>query len=119
MSELAICSRMQLSAAGLVIIGDMGSRSVRLSGASGSRSGDPSLTIHQVHTSLACYLNKSSGDPCVRDDLMPERLLPGRQVHVIFRMARDCAADHTLRHLGNGTRLIILCLNASVRPHGD
>jgi hypothetical protein len=38
MSEPAICRRLQLSAAGLAIIGDLGSRSVRLSGASGSRS---------------------------------------------------------------------------------
>src|SRR5208282_565806 len=55
---------------------------------------------------------------CVRDDLMPDRLLPGRQVSVIFRIARDCEADHTPGQLGNGTRLIIVYLYASVRPHG-
>src|SRR5271168_659622 len=35
-----------------------------------------------------------------RDDLMPDRLLPGRQVSVIFRIARDCAADHTATAVG-------------------
>ena len=49
---------------------------------------------------------------------MPDRLLPGRQVPVIFRIARDCEAITALRQLGNGTRLIILCLYASVRPRG-
>ena len=47
---------------------------------------------------------------CLRDDPMPDRLLPGRQVPVILP---DCP-----RLRGNGTRLIIVCLYASVRPHG-
>src|SRR6266478_8869568 len=37
---------------------------------------------------------------CVRDDLMPDRLLPGRQVPVILRIARDCEADHTAAAVG-------------------
>jgi hypothetical protein len=55
---------------------------------------------------------------CVRDDLMPDRLLPGRQVPVIFRIARDCEADHTAAAVGKRHAADIVCLYASVRPHG-
>ena len=36
----------------------------------------------------------------VRDDLMPDRLLPRRQAPVIFRIIRDCGADHTAAAAG-------------------
>ena len=36
---------------------------------------------------------------CVRDDLMPDRLLPGRQVSVIFRIARGGGPITPLRQL--------------------
>jgi hypothetical protein len=39
---------------------------------------------------------------------MPDRLLPGRQEPVIFRIARHCEADHTAATVGR--RLIIVCL---------
>jgi hypothetical protein len=57
MSEPAICRRLQLSAAGLAIIADLGSRSMRLLGTSGSRS---VIQAHdsQVSTSLACYFEQ-------------------------------------------------------------
>ena len=32
---------------------------------------------------------------CVWDDLMPDRLLPGRREPVTFRVARDCPPGHT------------------------
>src|ERR1700730_10541486 len=44
---------------------------------------------------------------CVRDDLMPDRLLPGPQVPVIFRIARDCEADHTRLHAKETTSMTI------------
>ena len=48
---------------------------------------------------------------------MPDRLLPGRQEPVIFRIARDCEADHTAAAVDDGRRLIIVCLYAFVfRP---
>ena len=60
-----------------------------------------------------------SGHPCVRDDLLPDRRLPGPQVPVMFRIARDCAADHTAAAVGKRhAGLIIVCWYASVRPHG-
>jgi hypothetical protein len=37
---------------------------------------------------------------CVRDDLMPDRLLPGRQVPVIFQIACDCEANDTAAAVG-------------------
>jgi hypothetical protein len=58
---------------------------------------------------------------CVRGDLMSDRLLPGRQVPVIFRIARDCEADHTaaaVRKRHAADRCMLVCLYASVRPHG-
>ena len=55
---------------------------------------------------------------CVRDDLMPDRLLPGPQVPVIFRIARDCEADHTAAAVGKrhaADNCMLVCLYASVR----
>ncbi len=55
---------------------------------------------------------------CVRDELMPDCLLPVRPVPVIFRIApRLREADHTAAAVtGSGTRLIIVCLYASGAP---
>src|SRR6266478_2859387 len=50
---------------------------------------------------------------CVRDDLMPDRLLPGRQVPVIFRVLAIARPIIPLRQLGNGARLTLYAL---VRP---
>ena len=41
------------------------------------------------------------------DDLMPDSLdslLPGQLVPVIFRIARDCEADHTAAAVGKTAR---------------
>src|ERR1700680_4580468 len=55
---------------------------------------------------------------CVRDDLMPDRLLPGRQVPVIFRIARDCEADHTAAGVGKrhaADHCMLVCFSAPTR----
>src|SRR6267378_195216 len=56
---------------------------------------------------------------CFRDDLMPHRLLPGRQAPVIFRVLAIARPIIPLRQLGNGTRLIIVCLYACMLRCAD
>ena len=48
---------------------------------------------------------------------MPDRLLPGRRVPVIFRIARDCEADRTLRQLGTAVNHRAVAPEATARLH--
>ena len=55
---------------------------------------------------------------CVRADLMAYRPLPGRQVPVIFRVARDCAADRTAAAVGKrhaADHCLLVCFSAPTR----
>ncbi len=90
------------------------------------------------HAQMRAILNKSSGGPCIRDDLMPDRLLPRlppaptASCPTVSCSTASCQGDRCaslsglsaivrpitpLRQRGNGTLLIILCWYASVRPH--
>src|SRR6266478_3264382 len=60
---------------------------------------EPSAGVERWIGSSRCLV-RAAVLVCVRDDLMPDRLLPGRQVPVIFRIARDCEADHTAAAVG-------------------
>src|SRR3984893_11957498 len=55
---------------------------------------------------------------CVRDDLMPTASCQGDRCPSFSGLPAIARPITPLRQLGNGTRLIIVCLYASVRRHG-
>src|SRR6266478_2391137 len=66
----------------------------------------------------SCCLVRAAVLVCVRDDLMPDASCQGDRCPSFSGLPAIARPITPLRQLGNGTRLIIVCLYASVRPHG-
>ena len=72
---------------------------------------DVEFAGHAWAPCLVGAVSPREGDPWPASPV-PNRLLPGRQVPVIFRIAWPTTP---LRQLGTGTQLIIVCLSAPIR----